>query len=68
MHTTVHITCPHCGNDDVYRIHRTRLVKILSVLLPLRRYACYACLKKFYIREHSIHQRQASNHHAGPAA
>ncbi|MDT3402579.1 DNA-directed RNA polymerase subunit RPC12/RpoP [Mucilaginibacter terrae] len=68
MYETAYINCPHCGNEDVYRIPRTRLVKMFNFLLPLRRYACYACLKNFYVREKTLNNAQTTNQHSSASS
>jgi transposase-like protein len=41
--------CPKCNSQFDYRVHRSFFVKTFLFWLPLRRYACYSCKRKYYI-------------------
>jgi len=41
--------CPRCKEETNSRVHRSFFVKNFLFWLPLRRYACYKCKRKFYI-------------------
>gem|GEM_PF-5119382 len=64
MQAAEKVHCPHCGNSDVYRIHRNWLVRKFSFLVPVRRYACYSCLHKFYTLERNHSNNHSVNHSA----
>ena len=34
--------CPHCGHT-LYRVHRRRLDRLASLIVPLHRYRCNEC-------------------------
>ena len=41
--------CPKCKSEFDARVRRSSFVKIFLFWLPLRRYACYNCKRKFYV-------------------
>ena len=41
--------CPKCKTEFDARLHRGALVKTFLFWLPLRRYACYNCKRKYYV-------------------
>jgi len=41
--------CPKCKSEVDNRIHRGIFVKNVLFWLPLRRYCCYGCKRKFYV-------------------
>lgn len=42
--------CPRCKTaHTLERVHRPYWVKTLLFFLPLKRYACYRCKRKFYL-------------------
>ncbi len=48
-------TCAQCKNvmDEHERVHRTQLERYISVLFfngKLKRYRCWGCRKKYYVR------------------
>lgn len=43
--------CPKCKSELDYRVHRSVLVKVLFFWLPLRRYLCYHCNRKYHVWE-----------------
>jgi hypothetical protein len=42
--------CPECGYEFAIRIHRSFLFKVFFFWLPVRRFYCYKCRKKQYVR------------------
>jgi hypothetical protein len=43
--------CWKCKSTLDRRVPRSTLVKVFLFWLPLRRYFCYGCMKKRYVRE-----------------
>jgi len=43
------LLCPSCQNTYVQRTRRPLLVKSLAFILPLKRYRCMKCRKRFYV-------------------
>ena len=41
--------CPQCHIKLIYRARRNFLVKLFLPWLPVKRYKCYACSKKYYV-------------------
>lgn len=41
--------CPKCKTPFDARLHRNFFVKTFLFWLPLRRYACYTCNRKYYV-------------------
>lgn len=41
--------CPKCKTEFDTRVHRGFLVKNFLFFLPIRRYECYSCKKKYYV-------------------
>lgn len=45
-----HPICWKCKSSLDYRVPRGMMVKMLLFWVPLRRYYCYGCAKKRYVR------------------
>jgi len=41
--------CPKCQTNTGQRIHRPALLKLLTFWLPVKRYFCYSCNKKYLV-------------------
>lgn len=40
--------CPRCNVELKHRVHRAVIVKALLFFLPVKRFKCYKCRKKYY--------------------
>lgn len=59
--------CPHCGKESTDRIRRPLLVKQLLFFLPLVRFECWSCQKKYYVLGFSKNQKMKRNSSANHA-
>jgi hypothetical protein len=41
--------CPRCGDAFRYQLHRSWLIKKLSIMFPVKKYFCGGCQKARYV-------------------
>lgn len=42
-------SCPKCNLALIQRVHRANFIRTLFPWLPVRRYICYRCKKKYHV-------------------
>jgi len=42
-------SCPKCNQALSHRVHRANFIRTFVPWLPVRRYICYPCNKRYYV-------------------